>query len=88
MWVGRGGVGDGVQVEEARGWDVGFLEDGVAGAVLGVVGEEPGCAQRDDARGCCEFCGGVVFEGGVQVGGFYEEGAQGVGAFGGHGCWC
>lgn len=53
-------VFDGVEVEETGGGDAGFAEDGGTGATLGVVGEEPGGADGDDAGGCGDF-GGDVF---------------------------
>ncbi len=74
MGVGGGGVADCVEVEEAGGWDVRIFVDGEAGSGLGVVGEKPGGAEGDYARGCRYFRGGLGGEGGGEVGGGDEIG--------------
>lgn len=62
-------VGDGVEVEEARGGNTFLVEDSGAGAVVGFVGEEPGGAEWDGAWGSGDFGQDVLLEGSGEGGG-------------------
>ncbi|KAL9073910.1 MAG: hypothetical protein Q9157_004577 [Trypethelium eluteriae] len=79
VWVGRRGVGDGVEVEEAGAGEAAGEVGGAAGALLGVVREEPGAAEGDEAR----IGGGRGgLERGVEFAGVDEVGVEGTGRFG------
>lgn len=51
MRVRRRGVLYGIEVEEASAGDAAGGEDGAAGAFFGIVGEEPGGAERNGRAG-------------------------------------
>ena len=53
-------VFDSVKVKESSPRNALFLEDLQAGTLMGVIGEEPGCANRDNA-GCGGNFGVYIF---------------------------
>lgn len=53
MRVGRGAIGDDIEIKEAGTWDAPLEVGGAAGALLWIVGEKPGSAEGNEAR-----CGG------------------------------
>ncbi len=83
MRIRRVIVFNGVEVEEAGGGDAGVTEDLLACTAAGFVGQEPGCAEGNGARGGRDFGQDVLFQGGGECGGGNDVRVVG----GGEGDW-
>ena len=81
MWIRRVRVFDCVKVEEACVRNALLEEGGVA--IAAVIREEPGGAQRNDARRCGQFTVDILMEYSVQLSRSDEVGVERV--LGGHG---
>ena len=73
MWIWRVRVLDGIEIEEAGLWNA-LGEEGVV-AIPAVVGQEPGCAEGDDA-GLVGELAGVAFKGRTELRGGDEVGGE------------
>lgn len=79
MWIRTLIILDFIQIKETRMWYSLFEEGFVASSFLRIIGHEPCCAERDDARSGADSAMDILLEGRGELCGRDEVGVEGVG---------